>query len=283
MSSCQTGDRPVCRRGAEIALPGAMARLEKGATTMRTKTTIACALTAFVAVAGGTAEATGLIHTSQLAKGAVTFNRLAPKVQKMVLRKATNGVNGLNGAPGAQGAPGAPGATGAAGAPGATGAAGAPGATGAAGAPGAQGVQGDPGAAARLALTARRGPRARPARSGAAGATARRALMVRRVHRAIRATRVPTGLRALWVRRAIGRHGCRRATALWSTGRQGRHGCRRCSGRGWPAGLRTGADGTNGAAMVRQWRPRATRVPTNGTQWRHRAPMAPTARRGHGR
>ena len=51
---------------------------------MRTKTTVACALTAFVAVAGGTAEATGLIHTANIAKGAVTLNRLAPDVQKKV-------------------------------------------------------------------------------------------------------------------------------------------------------------------------------------------------------
>ena len=103
---------------------------------MRTKTTIACALTAFVAVAGGTAEATGLIHTSQLAKGAVTFNRLAPKVQKMVLHKASNG---LDGAAGAQGPQGAKGDSGAAGANGLNGLNGIP------GAPGPQGIQGVPG------------------------------------------------------------------------------------------------------------------------------------------
>ena len=61
---------------------------------MRTKVTVACALTAFVVVAGGTAEASGLINTSGIAKGAITFNRLAPKVQKMVSAKAVHGVDG---------------------------------------------------------------------------------------------------------------------------------------------------------------------------------------------
>ena len=60
----------------------------KGSTTMRTKLVVACALTAFVAVSGATAEATGLIHTSGIAKGAVTFNRLSPGVRKMVSAKA---------------------------------------------------------------------------------------------------------------------------------------------------------------------------------------------------
>ena len=60
----------------------------KGSTTMRTKVTVACALTAFVVIAGGTAEAAGIINTSGIAKGAITFNRLAPNVQKMVSAKA---------------------------------------------------------------------------------------------------------------------------------------------------------------------------------------------------
>ena len=48
---------------------------------MRTKTTVACTLAAFMAAAGGTAEATGLIHTEQIAKGAITLSRLAPGVR----------------------------------------------------------------------------------------------------------------------------------------------------------------------------------------------------------
>ena len=59
---------------------------------MRTKLTVACALTAFVVVAGGTAEATGLINTNGIAKGAITFNRLSPAVQKMVSAKAVPGL-----------------------------------------------------------------------------------------------------------------------------------------------------------------------------------------------
>ena len=66
---------------------------------MRTTFAVACALTAFVAVAGGTAEATGLIHTSGIAKGAVTFNRLSPGVQKIVKKSPPNGANGLAGLP----------------------------------------------------------------------------------------------------------------------------------------------------------------------------------------
>ena len=66
---------------------------------MRTKLVVACALTAFVAVSGATAEATGVIHTSGIAKGAVTFNRLSPGVRKMVSAKPKTGVPGLPGAP----------------------------------------------------------------------------------------------------------------------------------------------------------------------------------------
>jgi hypothetical protein len=106
---------------------------------MRTKLTIACAAMAFVAIAGGTAEATGLIHTGNIAAGAITFDKLSPGVQKHIW---DNGKNGTNGNDGATGATGAIGATGAAGPKGATGATGAQGAKGDAGADGAQGPNG---------------------------------------------------------------------------------------------------------------------------------------------
>ena len=125
---------------------------------MRTKLAVACALTAFVAVSGGTAEATGLIHTSGIAKGAVTFNRLSPGVQKMVSAKATPGADGsagtagmpgtdgLNGAVGAQGLRGFNGIQGIQGLIGLNGAAGTNGAAGAAGTNGAPGLAGTNGA-----------------------------------------------------------------------------------------------------------------------------------------
>ena len=101
---------------------------------MRIKLTVACALTAFVVVAGGTAEATGLIHTNGIAKGAITFDRLSLGVQKKVSAKppkgGTNGLGGINGATGA---------------PGALGAVGAQGLKGDAGPTGPEGVKGDPG------------------------------------------------------------------------------------------------------------------------------------------
>ena len=73
---------------------------------MRTKVTVACALTAFAAAAGGTAEANGLIHTANIARGAITLNRLAPGLQKQVKAHAKNGVNGIAGAPGLNGTAG---------------------------------------------------------------------------------------------------------------------------------------------------------------------------------
>jgi hypothetical protein len=73
-------------------------------------------LTAFIAIGAGTPEATGVINTSGIAKGAITFNRLSPGVQRMVSAKATKGVDGTNALGGANGAPGAPGTPGAVGA-----------------------------------------------------------------------------------------------------------------------------------------------------------------------
>ena len=84
---CQTATS--CGRRPPSRVSGRVREHEssKGSTTMRTKLVVACALTAFVAVSGATAEATGLIHTSGIAKGAVTFNRLSPGVRKMVSAK----------------------------------------------------------------------------------------------------------------------------------------------------------------------------------------------------
>jgi hypothetical protein len=134
---------------------------------MRTKLTVLCALTAFVAISGATAEATGLIHTSGIAKGAVTLNRLSPNVQKQIMLKripgpkgdtgatgsavgipGTNGTNGTNGLPGAigpRGANGTPGADGAVGPKGLTGLTGAAGTNGTNGTNGDQGEMGAPG------------------------------------------------------------------------------------------------------------------------------------------
>ena len=79
---------------------------------MRTKLVLACAAMAFVAIAGGTAEATGLIHTANIANGAITFDKLSPHVQKVISKKATGGTNGVNGLNGVNGAKGDTGATG---------------------------------------------------------------------------------------------------------------------------------------------------------------------------
>jgi Collagen triple helix repeat (20 copies) len=76
---------------------------------MGTKLIAACAMTAFVAVAGGTAEATGLVHTNGIAKGAITFSRLSPGVQKMVTTKGKKAASGSNGSQGGNGANGSQG------------------------------------------------------------------------------------------------------------------------------------------------------------------------------
>jgi hypothetical protein len=117
---------------------------------MQTKTVIACAAMAFVALAGGTAEATGLIHTMNIANGAITFDKLSPNVQKQLAKKAASATNGLNGATGSKGDTGA---TGLQGLKGDTGPAGATvvasasqGDTGPKGSTGAKGDTGDTGA-----------------------------------------------------------------------------------------------------------------------------------------
>jgi hypothetical protein len=63
---------------------------------MRTKLMVACALMAFIAAGGGTAEA-GLIHTRNIANGAITLNRLSPGVQKALAQKATRGLDRTRG------------------------------------------------------------------------------------------------------------------------------------------------------------------------------------------
>jgi hypothetical protein len=64
---------------------------------MRTKLTVACALAAFIAVGGGTAEATGLIHTRDIAKGAITLNRLAPSAHKAQRQKSAHDIDAARG------------------------------------------------------------------------------------------------------------------------------------------------------------------------------------------
>jgi hypothetical protein len=120
---------------------------------MRTRVTIACAAMAFVAIAGGSAEATGLIRTANIANGAITFGKLSPHVQQLVSSKGT-GTGGVDGATGATGATGASGLQGVQGAKGATGAQGpagpsivAAGIVGPTGDKGDQGVAGPQGAA----------------------------------------------------------------------------------------------------------------------------------------
>jgi hypothetical protein len=117
---------------------------------MRTSITIACAAMAFVAVAGGTAEATGLIHTANIANGAITFDKLSPGVQKHVWERGAKGPDGpagTTGVTGSMGATGAPGPRGATGVQGAKGENGLAGESGASGAAGARGVEGDTGPA----------------------------------------------------------------------------------------------------------------------------------------
>jgi hypothetical protein len=148
---------------------------------MRTKMTIACAMAAFVVIAGGTAQATGLIHTGNIAKGAVTLDRLSPNVQKLVTAMPKNGKDGKNGI---DGLPGAPGATGATGAMGATGPMGAPGTAaekgdkgdkgdtglkGLKGEPGADGAMGPQGAKGDTGLKGDKGDAGLPGADGATG------------------------------------------------------------------------------------------------------------------
>ena len=136
---------------------------------MRIKLTVACALTAFVVVAGGTAEATGLIHTNGIAKGAITFDRLSPGVQKKVSAKAVPGPAGATGLPGVNGAPGAPGAAGAQGAKGDSVATGLQGPKGDTGATGQQGVKGDAGATGPKGDAGVAGPKGDAGAPGASG------------------------------------------------------------------------------------------------------------------
>ncbi len=140
---------------------------------MRTTLTIACAAMALVAIAGGTAEATGLIHTANLANGAVTFGKLSPAVQKHIWANSRHGAGGENGTNGVSGATGVPGATGAQGAIGDHGSDGAPGPkglkgdTGATGAAGAKGDTGNDGAEGPKGL---KGDTGAPGATGVAGA-----------------------------------------------------------------------------------------------------------------
>lgn len=138
---------------------------------MRTRVTIACAAMAFVAIAGGSAEATGLIRTSNIANGAITFSKLSPHVQKLVSSHGTTAATGATGATGAQGAVGEQGAAGA------TGLRGADGATGATGAQGPAGPQvvadAIPGPAGADGAQGRTGPMGPQGPSGAASDAAR--------------------------------------------------------------------------------------------------------------
>jgi hypothetical protein len=139
---------------------------------MRIRTTVACALTAFAAVAGGTAEATGLIQTANIARGAVTLNRLAPNVQKMVTAKNTpgkDGLNGLDGIPGAKGSTGAQGLPGALGPQGPQGIKGDKGDTGLKGPTGSNGSNGSNGANGVNGVDGARGPQGAKGDTGATG------------------------------------------------------------------------------------------------------------------
>jgi Collagen triple helix repeat (20 copies) len=138
---------------------------------MRTKVTLACALTAFVAVAGGTAEATGLIHTANIAKGAVTMNKLSPSVKKMLSAKATPGKDGATGVSGLDGAKGPIGPNGIGGSTGAAGMRGTDGAQGLTGAPGDRGTTGDTGLAGAAGIDGETGAAGETGAPGAPGAT----------------------------------------------------------------------------------------------------------------
>ena len=113
--------------------------------------------------------ATGLIHTANIAKGAVTLDRLAPKVQKMVTEMPKNGINGADGIPGAQGATGATGATGAIGDKGMDGADGATGPKGDTGLTGGIGLKGDKGDKGDTGLAGGIGPKGDKGDTGLAG------------------------------------------------------------------------------------------------------------------
>jgi hypothetical protein len=136
---------------------------------MRTKLAVACALTAFVAISGGTAEATGLIHTSGIAKGAITFSRLSPGVQKKVAAKATAGTAGANGLNGADGSAGAAGLQGANGDRGTNGANGAPGSKGDAGSKGDKGDTGHMGLTGHVGMTGPKGDQGAAGTNGTNG------------------------------------------------------------------------------------------------------------------
>jgi hypothetical protein len=136
---------------------------------MRTKLVVACALTAFVAVSGGTAEATGLIHTSGIAKGAITFSRLSPGVQKKVAAKATAGTAGANGLNGADGSAGAAGLQGANGDRGTNGDNGAPGSKGDSGSKGDKGDTGHMGLTGHVGMTGPKGDQGAAGTNGTNG------------------------------------------------------------------------------------------------------------------
>lgn len=143
----------------------------------RTKYLIAGALAALV-VGGSTAGASHLIRTANIAKGAVTLNRLSPAVQKMVKHAGSNGVNGkdglgfsgANGSNGAKGDNGAPGVDGKSGSNGAKGDAGAQGAKGLTGADGTNGTNGSNGAQGTAGANGHDGANGAPGAAGAPGA-----------------------------------------------------------------------------------------------------------------
>jgi hypothetical protein len=137
---------------------------------MRTKLAVACALTAFVAISGGTAEATGLIHTGGIAKGAVTLNRLSPNVQRQIMLKRIPGPQGIQGVTGTGvGIPGASGVKGDTGAKGSTGAKGDAGTNGVDGAVGPKGLTGNAGIAGTNGLPGAPGTNGTNGTNGANG------------------------------------------------------------------------------------------------------------------
>jgi hypothetical protein len=150
-------------------------------------TVIVSALVSLV-VTGGVATADNFVRTRDIKRGAVTYNRLSPGVQRLVRNKVqpingtngsngaagangSNGSNGTNGSTGATGATGNTGETGASGATGATGVTGNTGATGEIGATGATGPSGDAGVAGEIGPTGATGNDGATGNTGANGAT----------------------------------------------------------------------------------------------------------------
>jgi hypothetical protein len=112
-----------------------------------TPSTVLAFAALFIALGGSAFAASNLIHTKDIAPGAVTSAKIknggiALKDLSTSTKSSLQGGKGASGSPGNAGASGSPGNTGASGSPGNTGASGSPGSVGASGSSGSNGANG---------------------------------------------------------------------------------------------------------------------------------------------